>query len=347
MAPTIAPVEYNSKYKDYLEHPQSAFDYYQARGITRLVAEEKEMGSRAYVLLFKTHEHAQALGFSMPIIVNSRQGYPFFNNEDNTTLLNLWKEISGKLKYDFMILDCEVLPWNFKAKGLIEKDFLIPGQCAWLSRAYGMRIGLPKKEYSKADKYLKVLKIFASNKELQFKIFQILAYGKIDISKQRFIDYTNGLFLNKQNNYNLIKSLEGDMFKPIKGIEFDLNDESDRCKIIQSWEDYCNNNGEGYVFKPSETIFMPTGYFIQPALKVRGKDYLRLIYGIDYLDKDYFDKVSRRCIKNKRALAIREFDLSIKILNAFLYRNSVELHKLIAGFIGMENHYVSGIDATL
>lgn len=346
MAPTIAPVEYNPKYEDYLEHPESAFNYYKSRGITSVVAEEKEMGSRAYVMIFKTLKHAQALGFPTPIIINSRQGYPFFNR-NNDCLLDLWSGIKDKLKYDFIILDCEVLPWNLKARGLIEKDFLVPGQCAWLSRYYGIHNSLIKEDYKKADKYLKVLETFASDKEMQFKMFQVLAYGQVDITKHRFVSCINGLFLNKQNNYNILKSLENDVFKSIKGTEFSLNSESDCYKITQNWEEYCKNGGEGYVFKPSDTLFMPTGYFIQPALKVRGKDYLRLIYGIDYLDKDYFNKISRRQIKKKRVLALREFDLSLKILNAFLYRNKAELYKSIAGFIGMENHYIAGIDATL
>jgi hypothetical protein len=106
--------------------------------------------------------------------------------------------------------------------------------------------------------------------------------------------------------------------------------------------------GEGFVYKPWRQMqHLPNGCYVQPAIKVRGKEYLRLIYGIDYLEPSSFETLKRRRIRNKRALALQEFELSLKILNAFLYRNKNELLKLVAGFIGMEHVASAKIDATL
>jgi hypothetical protein len=88
-------------------------------------------------------------------------------------------------------------------------------------------------------------------------------------------------------------------------------------------------------------------YILQPAVKVRGKKYLQMVYGIDYLEKDYFSKVTKRSIKKKRLLAVQQQFLGLKILKSFLNGNKEMTRKMIASFIGVENVNYSNIDATL
>jgi hypothetical protein len=93
--------------------------------------------------------------------------------------------------------------------------------------------------------------------------------------------------------------------------------------------------------------YSKSGYFIQPAMKVRGKRYLQIVYGIDYLDPEYFEILKVRGVKRKRKMATQEFDLSLKILTSFLSRNEQMRRRLVAAFLGMENVSFRGVDNTL
>lgn len=336
LAPTIAPVDYTEEAPDFLEHPTAVYKYYKERGIDLLTSEKKYMGSRGYVLIFKTPELAQQRGFNSPIIINSRQGYPFFNEQ--SFLDKIYADIQPRLEDDFVILDCEILPWSLKAKKLIQYDFKYPGECCYLSRLYGKYGSLEN-----AEKFLKTLDIYAKEEELCIHMFQLLAKGSISNKKIQ-----NGFYMPRIQMYNNLTQLSNQIFKPVEYDIVNLSDFSSMSSDICRWIEYCETGGEGFVYKPWRQMqHLPNGCFIQPAMKVRGREYLRLIYGVDYLESKSFETLKRRRIRNKRALALQEFELSLKILNAFLHRNNTELLKLVAGFIGMEHVANSRIDQTL
>jgi SAM-dependent methyltransferase len=84
---------------------------------------------------------------------------------------------------------------------------------------------------------------------------------------------------------------------------------------------------------------------VQPALKARGRDYLRLIYGIDYLMPECFAVVKHRRVALKRLLALKQTQLGRMILEAFLACNALECARCQAAFCG-EGHCCV-VDATL
>lgn len=110
LAPTIAPVEYTTEAPNHLEHPLACYQYFRSRGVTFVSSEKKYMGSRGYILVFKTPEIAKANGFDSPIMVNSRQGYPFFS--DPNILNTLYEDIQPKMRDEFIMLDAEIMPWS-------------------------------------------------------------------------------------------------------------------------------------------------------------------------------------------------------------------------------------------
>lgn len=83
------------------------------------------------------------------------------------------------------------------------------------------------------------------------------------------------------------------------------------------------------------------------ALKVRGRDYLRIIYGMDYLRPEYFDKLKQRGTKMKRLLALQEQEIAMQILRCFINGNDTERLRSVAAFLGLEFAEASTIDKTL
>lgn len=353
LAPTIAPVEYSDKYPEYIEHPSSAFEYFRQRGITQLVEEVKYMGSRAYIIIFKDEEMHKNFGLKHSIVINSRAGYPFFEFDEIPNIIR--KEIIYNMKddEDFVILDAEILPWCYKADRLITKDFTIPGECTYLDRKY------TNKDTESSEKFIETINHFASDSDITVRPFHVLAIGRISNYKNKYSmkECINGLYKDHKWHVETIQRLTKDLIF-VKPCEYNIVnlDESrpwDSYEIsekesVERWIQCCDNKLEGFVYKPYEFInHLDSGYLVQPALKVRGKDYLRLVYGIDLYDEKYFNMVKNRKVNNKRSQAIQQFEISSYILQSFLNQNHEMRKKYIAAFIGSENINKSNIDATL
>ena len=347
MAPTMSPVDFNRDFPDSLEHPESAMDYFMDRGETNIWAEHKYMGSRGYILAFRDPSQANQLGYTSPVLINSRGGFSFFREVDDK--IKIWNNIESFMTLkglDFVMLDCEILPWSLKAKRLIDLDFYVPGECAQLSRKYA---GYGDLEAT--DKYMDTLELYSQETPLEVRAFNILGCGNITQKrngKMHFCDVQCGLFKDRSWHYELLKYLNFEYVKSVHAYPIDLFSRQQRTHICMKWEEFCKQGGEGFVFKPNNAVeYLNNGYMLQPALKVRGKDYLRLIYGIDYLEENYFRKVAFRKTKMKRLLAIQEHEVGINILRSFLNGNHAQHRRFVAGFIGMENVNMQNIDATL
>lgn len=354
LAPTMAPTDssFSVKYQSdqYIEHPITAIDYFNQRGINDLYAEEKYMGSRAYVLIFNNMENAIKAGYDNDIIVNSRGGFPFFNSEEDLNKID-WKNIQKNMTTDFISFDCEIMPWNYKAQKLIDFDFVVPGECTYLSRRYG---NYGNVDYAK--EYLKILNSYNNENNFEVRIFNILASGDLFINKRynKFQRYTNvniGVFKDIEWHYNLIEEITKSCtkIKPVIHYKLNSNKQWDIDHVIYQWKQYTEEkNGEGFVIKPKYgVIYTNDGYMIQPSIKVRGSKYLQLVYGIDYMDKNYFDMVKHRKIVKKRKLAILQHELGINILRSWLKGDEFNRKKYIASFLGSEEANIKGIDATL
>lgn len=353
LAPTMPPTESvfddNKESFNYIEHPDSVIDYYNKRGVDEIYAEEKYMGSRGYVLLFKDLETAKKAGYDNEIIINSRGGFTFFDNDDLNKLD--YKKIQDVMKKDFIAFDCEIMPWSYKAKNLIDFEFIVPGQCSYLSRKFG---NYGNVEYAK--EYLNTLNNYIEDNDIEIRIFNILATGNIYLEKytNKFLRYTNvtiGMFKDREWHYNLINYItEGnEIFKPVVYYPLNSNDLTNIDNVVYEWKKFTEErNGEGFVFKPKYSVlYTNDGYMLQPSIKVRGKKYLQLIYGIDYKDKDYFEMVKRRKIVRKRKLAILQHEIGINILRSWLKGDNFNREKYIASFLGSEEANIKGIDATL
>ena len=84
LPPTMSPPEATQE-PGYLEHPREAFSYFRSEGVSRVVCEEKHMGSRAVVVLCRDDAVAQSR-FRVPPgrtgVIYTRTGRPFFSDAD-------------------------------------------------------------------------------------------------------------------------------------------------------------------------------------------------------------------------------------------------------------------------
>lgn len=354
MGGTTAPCEFiPSQFENehYLEHPQSVFDYYLNKGIKTLIEEPKWMGSRAYIAAFKNIETAQYFGFDNVIVINTRGGFTFFNTEEEKTIeTKIYSEILDVLNcenIDFIMLDGEMLPWQYKGEGLIKDKFIKPGEAALI---YRTKCGDSEKNILNSAEFLKEIANYTSSNDIKFHPFHLLAYGTI--KKYNFVSQISHsqqlTLLHKFFNSSAEKIITCN----VDGINIiDLQNKESIKNSITRWYQFTALGGEGFVYKtPNFTEYNSQGFPICPMMKCRGQNYLRIIYGIDYLEPEYFDVLIRNRNKNvkaKRNLSIQEHMIALNILRTTLNKNWVERFRNIAAFLGYDEFKHKSIDSTL
>jgi len=139
LPPTMSPSK-TSILDEYLEFPTEAFDYYKAAGISKVVCQEKHMGSRAVVIVGKNEETiSKAFGITGEGIgaVYTRTGRAFFN--DKATEQALLARLNSALitsgfydafNTDWVCLDTELMPWSAKAQSLLQTQYAAVGSAA-------------------------------------------------------------------------------------------------------------------------------------------------------------------------------------------------------------------------
>lgn len=118
----------------------------------------------------------------------------------------------------------------------------------------------------------------------------------------------------------------------------DLADSTQVEEATKWWLDLTDAGGEGMVVKPLETLSQGRRFFAQPAMKVRGREYLRIIYGPDYLAPEHLTRLKRRAVGAKRGLAAREFALGLESLERFARGAALrEVHECVFAVLALES----------
>jgi protein phosphatase len=126
------------------------------------------------------------------------------------------------------------------------------------------------------------------------------------------------------------------LFHPTRTLELDPSHPEDVQKGCLWWEELTQAGGEGMVVKPDEFLSFGKNGLLQPALKVRGREYLRIIYGPDYTD--HIPQLRRRAMSRKRSLALREFALGMEALEIFVSGGPLyEVHRAVFGVLALES----------
>src|SRR5690606_38409887 len=121
----------------------------------------------------------------------------------------------------------------------------------------------------------------------------------------------------------------------------DLADPASESAGIDWWLDLTSRGGEGMVDKPTDFISRGTRGLNQPAIKVRGREYLRIIYGPEYTTPENIDRLRRRGLAAKRSLALREFALGVEGLERFARREPLRrVHECVFGVLALESEPV-------
>lgn len=95
------------------------------------------------------------------------------------------------------------------------------------------------------------------------------------------------------------------------------------------------------VVKPLDWIVRSPKGLVQPAVKCRGPEYLRIIYGPEYDRPEHLERLRSRGLHGKRSLALREFAMGIESLERFVRHEPLRrVHECVFGVLALESEPV-------
>jgi protein phosphatase len=370
LPPTMAPtatshVEARGGAADehFLEHPAEAFAQYQEDGVARVVCEEKHMGSRAVALVCRDADAArERFGVDGPTgSLYTRTGRPFFDDASVTeeilgrvraaaTEIGLWEELDT----DWVLLDAELMPWSLKASGLLRSQYaavgaasgaVFPGVLAALegAAARGVDVGdLLTRQRERAadaqaftDAYRRYCWTTDGLEGVRLAPFQILAVQGRSLAA---LPHDEQLALIDR----LVEHDGSGLLHTTRRLHVDTGDPESVRAGVDWWLEMTGRGGEGMVVKPVGAMVRGgNGRLVQPGIKCRGREYLRIIYGPEYTRPENLARLRGRFLNHKRSLAIREYALGLEALDRLAEGEPLwRVHEAVFGILSLESEPV-------
>jgi protein phosphatase len=289
----------------------------------------------------------------------TRTGRPFFDDPRlelafmtrlRTALdeAGAWEEFQTQ----WICLDTELMPWSVKAQALLKEQYAAVGAASAralsetttaLRQAAGRGLDVSDLQHAFAertelsrrfvDAYRRYCWPVHSVDDLKLAPFHLLATeGKVHADRD-----------HAWHMETLQKICETDpgflVATPFRQV--DLLDEASQAEATRWWEEMTSQGGEGMVVKPLEFVTRGHRGLVQPAMKCRGPEYLRIIYGPEYTLPANLERLRSRGLSAKRSLALREFALGIEGLERFVRGEPLRrVHECVFGVLALESEPV-------
>ncbi|QDV78475.1 polynucleotide kinase-phosphatase [Botrimarina mediterranea] len=365
LPPTMSPSETSTK-EGYLEYPEEALGYFRSQGVPTVVCEEKHMGSRAVVVVCRDEEvAAKRFGVQGEAgVITTRTGRRFFNDLAMEAALlervraalsaaGFWEEHQT----EWVVLDCELMPWSAKAQELVKSQYAAVGAAAKAAlppvvdalRTTAKRLngeaselleGLAEKfggQRQAASRFVDAYRHYCwpveSVEDYRLAPFHLLATeGRVHVQQNHEWHMQSLAKVCRQDPRVLLAT-------PYRVI--DVTDPEQVNQAVRWWTELTEAGGEGMVVKPLDFISRGKRGLLQPAVKCRGREYLRIIYGPDYTSGANLTRLRSRGLGAKRSLALREFALGIEALERLVRREPLRrVHECVFGVLALESEPV-------
>jgi protein phosphatase len=375
LPPTMSPCG-TSSLDGYLEHPREAFDYYKQKGISRVICERKHMGSRAVMVVCRS-ARAAAKRFGTEDasagIIYTRTGRHFFDGPEagrEAAILTRLRETLERTGFwddfatDWLCLDTELMPWSAKAAKLLSDQYAPVGRSgrhalALAVEALRQAALMPAHSAAEGDgpgtmDIPAVLKDYEDRREcldLYTEAYRRYCWPVHSADDYRVAPFhilaTEGKVWNGETHLRHLAVIRdymcgGDpLFIGTEHLALDLDEENALEQGLAWWRELTDSGGEGMVVKPLHFVAHNKTELLQPAVKCRGREYLRIIYGPEYTKTAHLERLRKRSLKKKQRLALSEFALGMEALERFAAKEPFyRVHECVCAILALENEDV-------
>ena len=365
MPPTISPAA-SSRRAGLLEHPAEAFQQYREDGVEEVICEEKHMGSRGLIVLGRDEgairsrfAFTEGLHDGLGGVCYSRTGRRFFRERRMETEFmeearravteaGLWDE----LETDWLLLDCEIMPWSLKATGLLRQTYAPTAAAATatlgrsarlLEQAQARGVDAGAVLERTVDRMHAALRYREAYRQYCWEAGDV---GQVRVAPFHILAAEGRTFADRTHEWHLgvadeLAWAKPGLFQHTERVSVKLDDPEQEARATAWWEELVMRGGEGMVVKPMDFLPRGTREQVQPAVKVRGPNYLSIIYGPEYGMEGNLERMRSRGLGTKRRMALQEFALAQEGLERFVSRESLQrVHECAYAVMALETQPV-------
>jgi protein phosphatase len=370
LPPTMSPSETSAR-EGYLEHPDEALAYFRSQGVPTVVCQQKHMGSRAVVIVCRDEAAARerfgvdvARDGGSPGIVTTRTGRQFFSDNAQEaevlgrvraalTAANFWDDFNTS----WVILDCELMPWSAKAVELLKTQYAavgsaalaaLPAAASSLAQAEARLSGAEQQRVATLGAEVAARQQTAAQFVTAYRHYcwSVNSIDDFKLAPFHLLATEGGVHIGRDHLWHMqslaeICCQDASLLLATPHRAVNVTDAAEAAAAAEWWSELTDAGGEGMVVKPLDFVAKGKKGLLQPAVKCRGREYLRIIYGPDYTRPDHLERLRQRGLAAKRSLALREFALGIEGLERFVRREPLRrIHECTFGVLALESEPV-------
>ncbi len=366
LPPTMSPCE-TSGVPGLLEHPAEAFAYYRSQGAPQVICEAKHMGSRAVVIVCRDEQAARerfGVAEGEIGIVYTRTGRRFFNEPElerqflervrtALTAADMW----AALETTWVCLDCELMPWSAKAQELLKSQYAAVGAAGQASLPRVVAALSQAADRLNGEEKNKIQRVQEENRRREEHVRQFVAAYRqycwpvasltdLKLAPFHLLASEGRVHTHKDHTWHMetlatVCRADPELLLATSYKLVDVTNPDSQAEGVRWWIELTERGGEGMVVKPHNFILRGSRGLAQPAVKCRGREYLRIIYGPDYTADENLSRLRSRGLGHKRSLALGEFALGIEGLERFVRREPLRrVHECVFGVLALESEPV-------
>ncbi len=293
----------------------------------------------------------------------TRTGRPFFPPALTADLADQLRQAAEQaglfsdLDTLWLLLDAELLPWNVKAGQLLRDQYAATGAAA----AAGLPAAAAALEQAAtrplpADAPALHALLDRTRARLTNADAFTAAYLRycwstdglagVRVAPFQLLATEGAVYHERPHPWHLeiagrLAAAAPDLIATTRRLAVATGDPASVAQATHWWEDLTAAGGEGMVVKPAANLTRGSKGLVQPGLKVRGRDYLRLVYGPDYTQPEHLDRLRQRALSHKRSLALREYALGLEALDRVARGEPLwRVHECVFAVLALESEPV-------
>jgi protein phosphatase len=288
----------------------------------------------------------------------TRTGRPFFGDDlvallvDRLRTAALDSGLFDELGASWLLLDAELLPWSAKAGHLLRDQYAAVGAAAGASLPIAVQV---LEQAAAAGRDVGDLLARTRAREANATAFTA-AYRRycwptdgltgVRIAPFQVLATDGAVYHERPHAWHLgvadrLVAADSDLVAPTRRLTVDTTDQDSVLSATAWWSELTASGGEGMVVKPAANLTRGRKGLVQPGLKVRGREYLRIIYGPDYTQPANLARLRSRGLGHKRSLAMREYALGLEALDRVARGEPLwRVHQCVFGVLALESEPV-------
>jgi protein phosphatase len=309
----------------------------------------------------------------------TRTGRPFFGPALTAALLDRVRtaaESAGlfdELATSWLLFDAELLPWSAKASQLLRDQYAAVGAAARaalpaavtaleqaaerLTTGLLSTVRLAGTETAAPDEARDLAGLLArtrsrlANADLFAAAYQRYCWPVEGLDGVRLAPFAllaaeGAALAGRPHRWHLaaaarLAAADAGLFTMTRHVFADTGDAASCTAAADWWRELTAAGGEGMVVKPADGLARGPRGLAQPGLKVRGREYLRIIYGPDYTEPANLARLRTRSVGKKRSLALREYCLGLEGLDRAARGEPLwRVHECVFGVLALESEPV-------